>query len=215
MTAGLVTGLAAEARLARRLGLVMAGGGTSAGAAAAAGALLEQGAVCLISFGLAGGLDPALRAGDIVVPAIVLDGGERLPADRGLLCRLGGPTCDVLVAASLIIATVAEKSALRAATGAAAVDMESGAVARVARDAAIPFAVVRAVCDPARRGLPPAALLALDQAGSIGLRRVLGSLAARPGQLSALLALARDAARARQALVGRVDRLLADGGLVG
>ena len=215
MTTGLVTGLEAEARLARRLGLAMAGGGTSAGAGVAAAALLEQGAACLVSFGLAGGLDPGLRAGDIVVPRFVRDGDERFAADAGILRRLGGPSCETLVASASIFATCDEKAAARAATGGAAVDMESGAVARAARDGGVPFAVLRAVCDPARRDVPPAALVALDGAGVIGLGRVLSSLAARPGQLSALLALARDAARARKALVGRVDRLLADGGLVG
>jgi adenosylhomocysteine nucleosidase len=84
------------------------------------------------------------------------------------------------------------------------VDLESGAVARVALAHGLPFAVLRAVADPAERNLPPAALLALDGAGRIGILRVLGSVFGNPGQILGLLALARDAAAARRALVGRV-----------
>ena len=74
-------------------------------------------------------------------------------------------------------------------------------MARVAARHHLPFAVLRAICDPAERDLPPAALVALDQAGAIGLWRVLVSLARAPQQLPGLLALARDAAAARRALL--------------
>ncbi|HJR76171.1 MAG TPA: hypothetical protein VJ805_04325 [Nitrospiraceae bacterium] len=47
-----------------------------------------------------------------------------------------------------------EKRALAAASGAIALDMESAALAMVARDAAIPFAIVRAVSDRRDEDLP-------------------------------------------------------------
>jgi adenosylhomocysteine nucleosidase len=59
---------------------------------------------------------------------------------------------------------------------------------------------VRAVCDPADRDLPPAALAALNSAGVIGLGRVLASLLRAPRQLPLLLGLARDASAARRTL---------------
>ena len=92
-------------------------------------------------------------------------------------------------------------------TSAAAVDLESGAVARIAATHGMPFAVLRAICDPAERALPPAALAALDARGVIGSWRVIASLAAQPGQLPALLALAADAAAARRSLVERVRQI--------
>jgi adenosylhomocysteine nucleosidase len=64
----------------------------------------------------------------------------------------------------------------------------------------LPFAVVRVICDPAGRALPPLALAALDGQGRIGAGRVLGSLLRHPGQVPALLELARDAWRARATL---------------
>jgi adenosylhomocysteine nucleosidase len=201
-----VVGLTAEARIASRFGgLVAAGGGTPAGAGAAAAGLAQQGARGLVSFGLAGGLDPALRPGAVIVATNVLSEGERLAADVTLSGRFGGVTGETVLAGTTVVIAAAAKAALFAATGAGAVDLESGAVARIALAYGLPFAVVRAVCDPAERDLPPAALIALDQGGTIGVGAVLRSVARQPGQIAGLLALARDAAAARRGLL-RVAR---------
>ncbi len=202
---GVVVGLAAEARIARKLGHPVAiGGGGAAGAEQAARRLVADGATALLSFGLCGGLDPALRPGTLLVPHTVLDGAVRLAADPTLAARFGGFTPHLLLGGTQIAATVADKQHLREVTGAAAIDLESGAVARIAIAAGLPFAAVRAVCDLAGEDLPPAALIALDAKGAIGLVRVLASLAAHPGQLPALLALARHAAAGRRSLLRAV-----------
>jgi len=210
---GVVVGLAAEARLARPFGLSVAiGGGTAAGAEDAAGRLIRDGATALVSFGLAGGLDPALRPGAIVVPRAIITDGRTIPTDLALSTALGGPTPHLVLGGDAIAADAETKSRLRAATGADAIDLESGAVARLADAHGLPCAAIRVICDPAERTLPPAALVALSAGGAIGLGRVLGSLAARPGQLPVLLALAADAARARRALAAYVTtRRLARG----
>jgi adenosylhomocysteine nucleosidase len=98
------------------------------------------------------------------------------------------------------------KRTLWVATRAHAIDLESGAVALVARTYGLPFAVVRAICDPAERTLPPAALVALRSDGGIGLMPIIRSLIKRPDQIPGLLALARDAAKARQTLVRMAER---------
>ena len=87
--------------------------------------------------------------------------------------------------------------------------MESGAVATVAAAAGVPFAVLRAICDPADRDLPRAALVGLDDAGRIAPMRVLWSLIRNPGQIGGLIALAGDAAAAREALRARVALIAA------
>lgn len=130
-----------------------------------------------------------------------------LEASATLSRALGGATPHLLLAHTAVVATAAAKRDLHDRTGAHAVDLESGAVARAAAAAGIPFAVLRAVCDPAERDLPPAALAALDQRGAIGLLRVIGSVLAHPTQLPGLLALARDAAAARRALLARVRQI--------
>ena len=200
---GVVVGLAAEARLARDWGVPVAvGGGTAAGAEAAAMRLAgEVGA--LVSFGLAGGLAPGLRPGDLVVPRAVVDADGRWETDPALNAALGGGTGHTLLGGGAVLATVAAKRAAHAA-GADAVDLESAAVARAAAAHGLPFGVLRAVCDGADRALPRAALVALDAAGRIGALRVAAAALSRPRELPSLIALARDAALARRALLRRV-----------
>jgi adenosylhomocysteine nucleosidase len=202
---GVVVGLAAEARVAHRLPWPVAvGGGSNAGASAAAERLVTQGVEALISFGLAGGLIAELRPGRLVVPHTVHAAGTSYPTDPGISKLLGGVTADVLYGTDAVVVGEQAKRDAHARTGATAVDVESGAVARVAASRHLRFAVLRAICDPVERSLPPAAIAALDTRGGIGLLRVVRSVAAEPGQLPALIALAADAAAARRALVARV-----------
>lgn len=205
---GIVVGLAAEARIARRLGWKVAiGGGAAVGAEAAARRLIDDGSDALVSFGLAGALDPALRPGALIVPAAVIVDEMYHPTDPELSLVLGGATVRAVLGADAVVASVEEKRRLHDRTSAAAVDLESGAVARVAVARGLPFAALRVVCDAADRALPPAALVALNSRGCIGIWRVVSSLAARPGQLPLVLALAADAAVARRALVGHVRQI--------
>ena len=196
--------MAAEARIIRHLGAKIAtGGGSSAGAAQVAEDLAPQ-VSALISFGLAGGLDPALAPGALLVPAKVLADDGAWSTDPALSAWLGGATPGTLFGDGAILATTTAKAALHARTGAVAVDLESAAVARAAARHGLPFAVLRAVCDPAGRTLPRAALAALDMQGRIGPLRVAAAVLAHPGDIPALIALGADAARARRALVTRV-----------
>jgi adenosylhomocysteine nucleosidase len=204
---GYVVGLVAEARLLRGCGPVAIGGGMPIGAEAAAERLVAGGAGALVSFGLAGGLDPALMPGDLVVAAAVWDDDRRFTADPALCALLGGANAELIATMPAPVATAADKAALFRATGAAAVDLESGAVARVAARWALPFGMLRAVCDPAMRDLPPAALAALDSRGTIGLGRIAAALLRQPAQLPALLRLAGEARAARAALAGAAARL--------
>jgi len=200
ITAGFVVGLPAEARFLRGCGPIAIGGGTPEGAERAAESLVADGARALISFGLAGGLDPTLRPGTLVIPRAVWAAGNLYPTSPTLTAHIAPPNATVLAATPAIIATAAAKAALHATSHAAAVDLESGAAARVATRHSIPFAVLRAICDPATRTLPHTALIALDAHGAIGLTRILASLLRYPQDLPTLLHLALDAAAARSTL---------------
>lgn len=177
-----------------------AGGGTPAGAEAAAERLVAQGATALVSFGLAGGLDPGLIAGAIVIPAEVMEHGQRYRTTYALCAQFGGQMPVRALATDSILATPESKVQAHYDTYSVIVDMESGAVARVAARHGLPFAAVRAVCDPAGFALPPLALEALDSGGRIGAWRVLRSVLRRPGQIPALITLSGHAGEARAAL---------------
>jgi adenosylhomocysteine nucleosidase len=209
MATGAVTGLAAEAKIARQAGLVAAAGaGTPRGTERAIQSLIEQGVPGLVSFGVAGGLAPNLASGALVAPAAVrgTDGAAywvdvewharltRAAHAAGIPLVVGG-----ILGAETIAATAGEKARLRESSHAMAVDLESHRVARAAERARIPFLVFRAIADPADRGLPPAALVPLTAAGRPSMR-VLASILARPGQIPDLLTLARDTRTALEAL---------------
>jgi adenosylhomocysteine nucleosidase len=205
---GIVVGMTAEARLLGRTGCAIAvGGGTPVGARRMAQNLVDDGATALISFGLAGGLDPALAAGTLLVPRAVLSQGRLLVCDEALRAPLAGDSTDCLLAATAVVTSASEKLRLWQSTGAGAVDLESGEVAEVAITAGIPFAVLRAVCDPAARDLPSAAVVALDHQGRIAPFKMAGQYARHPWQIPGLIALGRDAARARRALVRGAESL--------
>ena len=177
---------------------IVSGAGLGA-AAAGARALLSAGAEALLSFGLAGGLDPGLSAGRIIVPAEILapDGTvsgcdafwrEHLAAALTAHAPLGGRLASVPAP----LAGIAAKRALFAAIGACAVDMESAAIARVAEGGGVPCAVVRVVVDRAGDAGPAAVMAAMDARGEVSPWRLCGALLREPGQLGALLRLARN-----------------------
>ncbi|MFP4615628.1 MAG: hypothetical protein ACLFRB_07100 [Thiohalorhabdus sp.] len=187
---------------------------------AAARRLAVEGVEALVSWGVAGGLDPALPAGTLILPERLHVPGEAT-VDAAWRSRLLGalvPRLPVspgpLLHAEEVTGSPAIKADLFRATGAAAVDQESGPVARVARQAGLPFVALRVVVDPARRGLPRAAQAALRPDGTLHRPGLLGALLREPAALPGLAALGLDLRRARATLreAGRITgpRLGAD-----
>ena len=80
-------------------------------------------------------------------------------------------------------------------------------MARIAAELFLPFAVLRVVCDPAERELPPAVIAGMRADGTMDVSAVLGSLARSPGQLPGLIRLAVEAGRARATLFRCSDLL--------
>jgi hypothetical protein len=173
--------------------------------------LAARGASRIVSFGLAGGLAPALRAGDIVCPAEILaPDGARHNADgawRDRLTRAGASAIQRHAGVTTPVLTVADKVALYAASRAESADMESHIVAHDATRLGLPFLVLRVIVDPGDRDVPRAAAAALGPAGRIAVLRLIGGILRRPGDLPGLLALGRDMRAARNGLA-RAARLL-------
>jgi hopanoid-associated phosphorylase len=182
--------------------------GIGGGAAeVAAERLISHGATRLLCWGTAGGLDPLLDSGALIVPGRIADASNGIRVDpvwhRSLVERLSAQlpvSTAPLFATDRPLATRQEKFAAFVRYGAAAVDMESGAVGGVAARHARPFAVVRAIVDPAMLTLPPAALTSIDAHGRTSLWRVTKSLIARPSDLLPLIDLGRRFALALKTL---------------
>jgi adenosylhomocysteine nucleosidase len=205
-----VSGLAREAAIAAGPGVrVLAAGGPRL--PALIDAAIAEGGAGILSFGIAGGLDPALPPGTAILAGAVVAGGERWAADAawrdGLAARLPDAILGDLAGVDLPVMARADKYALASATGALAVDMESHIAARLAAAHGLPFAALRVICDPAARAIPPAAIAGMREDGGTDLGAILLALFRGPGQLPAMIRLAGDAriafgvlARCRHAL---------------
>lgn len=207
-----VSGLAREARIAAGEGVrpIAAGGARLVRLIEAA---IGEGARGILSFGIAGGLDPRLHPGDVVLATAITAGVERWPVDAAWRARLAARLSDShaghLAGADAPVLSPAAKQAL-AAGGALAVDMESHIAARLAAAHDLPFAALRVVCDPAERAIPPAAIAGMREDGGTDLGAILRALLAAPGQLPAMIRLAGDA-RAAFAALERCRDLLGAG----
>jgi len=176
----------------------------------------------VISFGVAGGLDPSLKSGDVVVATEVMAGDGRWLAGLSLSDDLiSGITLGRrrIVRAGLagveeVVVARARKAALRSDTGAAAVDMESHIAAAYAAEAGLPFAAVRVISDPADRSLPALAKNAIKANGDIDLRTILRGVVRNPRTLSALVSMGIDFNRALRSLRGCRGFLLGSDGLL-
>jgi len=211
-----VTGLVREARLIEgaRVATVI-GGGDAAGLAAQLDSVLPENEVTgVISIGLAGGLSTDLKPGAVVIGSEVVAGAERYPTDPEWTQRLwrsiprAKPA--IIAGSNVVITHRPDKTDLYERTGAWAVDMESHIVARAAHRHNRPFAVLRVICDPGDRTLPPAALVSMKPDGSIDIRAILRSVLSHPEQILSLMYLMRDSAVAFRALL-RCRNFLGDG----
>lgn len=221
---GIVTGLRYEATIAEdairaaktppgddRVTATCHGPGQARGQSAAK-ALLDVGATALLSFGVAGGCNPDLPSGTVVIATGVRDlspdgSGEILYTNRGWQRRLKSLLLGDVLLEEGTIASVAEPATGRDAKrrlygdgGAVAVDMESAACARVAMEAGIPFMALRVIVDTADTALPPAAMAGLMPDGATRTGPVLRALVARPQDIPGLIRLGLADSRARKAL---------------
>jgi hopanoid-associated phosphorylase len=195
-----VTGLTKEAEIVGTAGVVaVAGGGDGDGLAAKLDAL--HGDIRgVISIGLAGGLSPHLKVGDVVIADQIITGLEKWDCHEGwrvrLMSRLPTAIQGQIFGSDIIIEKPETKAGLHETTGALAVDMESQVAARFAAKRNLPLVGLRVISDDAAHVLPPAALVAMKPDGGIAIGRVLGSLLRHPTQIPSLIRTARGSNKA-------------------
>ncbi len=171
------------------------GGGRAALAVQAAMAVRKV--TALVSVGLAGACDPALRVGDVVRPAMIVDAqtGERFGS--------GGETGPPLVSMATI-AGVREKQRLAASYGASVVDMEAASVARLARAHGLAFRAIKSISDEADFEMQELGRFATPD-GQFRETAFAAYAVSRPWMWPRLAQLAKNSARAVRSLTVAVE----------
>ncbi len=175
--------------------------------------LVSEGVTALLSIGVAGGLEPRLRPGELIIGDRVFEPSsaeERREwfsdgpsvafaystlASEGRRARKGP-----IVSTLSPVLSAEEKHILYRKSHALAVDMESSAVARVATESELPFFVLRAVNDSPETTVDPDVAGCLGPGGDIHFPVLLRNLCRRPLLAPSLLRMAKDFAIALNTL---------------
>jgi adenosylhomocysteine nucleosidase len=161
----------------------------------------------LLSCGFAGALRPEMKIGHIVIADSIVDThGQSLKLDVDMPAD---PHSGLFVGKTLtvdhMVRTIEEKQALAKQFDAIAVDMESLAVAQVARETNTRFLSIRAISDDLSRDLPPEVLSVVGSTGTLRLGAAVGSIWKRPGSVKELWQLRESANNAAEQLATFLD----------
>ena len=155
----------------------------------------------LILCGFAGGLDPTLETGSVVVPQRIVNG-------RGDLVALSDQQQPTILTVEQVVTEPQQKRELFAKHGAVAVDMESFDVAQVAAGRSVPLTVIRSVLDTAEQSLPAGIHDWVDTQGRTQWSKICRELFKHPLQVGTLARLRRQARQATAPLAQHVTAAL-------
>jgi len=141
----------------------------------AANELVKQGAGALLSWGCAAGLVPELAPGMLVLPRVIIGADHSdYPVDpawrKRLLYRIQKHIRlyqGALAETKVVLDTEKAKQDFFLQTSAGAADMESAAVAAVAKEAGIPFMAIRAIADSLDIAVPKDFLTVTNAFGKV------------------------------------------------
>jgi adenosylhomocysteine nucleosidase len=152
-----------------------------------------------LSTGFCGALDPKLQIGEVVVADCVACSGASHPARPVTTDR--PHSSGSLISTDHVVTTAGEKSALWKKSGAVAVEMEAGAIARLCSERRLPFYCIRAVTDLAGETMANDFNLVLRRDGHFDTIGILGNSLRRPlTRIPELMRLRRRCIRASSVL---------------
>jgi len=182
--------------------LICGGIGPEAARRATEAIIQEIRPTLLISVGFAGALDCSLKVGDVLRPRTVINAADsaRTEIESG----------EGILVSSATVASEDQKSRLAKSYNAAAVDMEAAAVAQGAEARGVEFAAVKAISDAADFIMPARMDRFVAADGTFRSTKFASHVALRPWLWPGTIALARNSAKASQALcdalAGYLDR---------
>ena len=164
--------------------------------------------LCIVT-GVAGGLKPEWRPGDLLVAQTVCgpDGAERIPSDPKLVelaVQCGAKLAPTLITLPHVARTIAEKA--RLASYGEAADMESFTLMKLWSARGIPCLALRVILDPVEMPMTCDFEAAMDAHGQVRITRILAQLASQPRLLPDFLRLARQSRRSLKILAAFLDR---------
>ena len=188
--------------------LVAYSGAGPINAQSAAELLVAEGATRLISWGCAAALSASLNPGDLILADKLIDAGNvEITIDanwhsytKNSLAAFAVVHTGSLAESISIVSSIEDKQQLQSITGAVALDMESIAIARIAKQHALPFLSIRVIADPVNMNLPQAINYSLNDQGEVVLGKLLLFLLLHPAELPGLIKLGLHFNAARKTL---------------
>ena len=135
--------------------------------------LLKYNIQGVISWGVAGAIDPKLNVGDILISETVLYNDNKYTSSLSWLNKINQElqnnysfiNSGVIATIQEICSSIEKKASLFENTGASAVDMESGAIAELAQSENIDYLILRVISDNANTVIPDVVIDYTDHLG--------------------------------------------------
>jgi adenosylhomocysteine nucleosidase len=161
----------------------------------------------VISSGFAGAVSEQLHVGDLVLARNFSDPGLLASAER--ILRDSDPRLVKLFTSTSIVDSIAERNEIARTAGAAAVDMDTGAIAGVCNAHGVPLLSLRGISDTPNQPFPapPSVLFDIDRQQT-NYGRLLAYLFRHPASIRRLFRFGRQIAQVRAVLTDAIVALV-------